>query len=490
MTLVNFELWSQMERAMKRTMLYVILGVVAVAVAVAAVAGVIVLRLRGAAQSEEEMRIAVAERGPMQVVVLASGVIEPAAHVSLDFETPGRVADVRVEVGDRVKVGDVLARLDTRQLELQVLQAQAALDLAVVQLAELENGPRAEDVASAEANLRAAQAQVSAATANYNQLKDGPGAAQIAGAEAQLASVRLQYELALDAWDRLRGEKGREREKEQADYDLYVAREALEAAQAELDDLLAGTDADEIRAAQANVSAAVAQQDASQAQLDLVLAGPTEEQMADAEAQVAQAEAALALAELTLERATLRAPFDGIVAAVNVKAGEIGSGVFPAITVLDGSGFRTTISVDELDVGRLARGQKAVVTLEALPDAEIPGTVERIAPVATMEGGVVYYDVVVSLGVTDAPVRADMSANTTILVNEYADVLKIPTWVVRVDQDTGQTYVDRRAGGEIERVDVTLGIRYEGFVQVLGGLAEGDELVLISDPARFGPPGE
>jgi multidrug efflux pump subunit AcrA (membrane-fusion protein) len=135
-------------------------------------------------------------------------------------------------------------------------------------------------------------------------------------------------------------------------------------------------------------------------------------------------------------------------------------------------------------VGRLVEGQATEVTLDALPNATLTGSVERIAPAATFEGGVVYYDVVIELDPTDVPVRADMTASATVVIDELPDVLMIPTWVVRVDQDTGQTYVDRQIGDDVERVDVTLGVRHEGVAQVLSGLSEGDVLVWVDD-GRF-----
>ena len=98
---------------MKRTVRYLVLGVVVVA----AVASLVVWQTRPAAP-EEEARSAVVERGTMLVAVSASGSIEPQARVSLAFQVPGRVAEVEVEVGDRVEAGDVLARLDARQLAL------------------------------------------------------------------------------------------------------------------------------------------------------------------------------------------------------------------------------------------------------------------------------------------------------------------------------------------------------------------------------------
>ena len=472
---------------MKRTIVYYrAVGVVLGAVAVAAVAIAIFLRSRPTARAGDAIRSTVVERGTMLVAVSASGGVEPRARAGLAFEVPGLVAEVPVEVGDAVETGDVLARLDTDQLALQVQQSRAALVSVEAQLAQLRAGAQPGEIEAAEANLRTAEAQVSAAAANLDQLQGDASEAQIAAAEADLAAVRLQQKAAQIAYDRI-DKKDKER-KEQARYDLYAADQALAAAQAQLDDVLAGADAEQVRAARANVAAAAAQRDAAQAQLDLLLAGTSAEQIAAAEARVAQARTTLAGTELSLEQAVLRAPFDGVVAAVDVTAGERVAAGLPAVSLIDASRFRVRVSVDELDVARLGEGLAAQVTLDALPSAELAGTVERIAPAATLDGGVVNYDVIIALAPTDVLVRADMTANATIVVEELADVLIIPTWVVRVDQSTGQTYVHRQVGDDVERIDVELGVRYEGFAQVLGGLAEGDEIVRIqgASPFEFG----
>ncbi len=460
---------------MKRTTLYVVLGVV-----VAVVAGAIIWQPWLAQQPEEELRIAVVERGMLLVTVSASGNVEPEARVPLTFDVPGRVVEVLVEVGDAVQSGDPLARLDGEQLALQVQQAEAALEAAQAQLALMKAGAWPGEIAAAEATLRAAQAQVSAAAANRDQLEGGASDAQIAAAEAHLAAAELQHKVAQIEYDSLRDTQDKTK-KEQARYDLYAADEALAAAQAGLDAVLAGADADVVRAARASVWAATAQQDAAQAQLDMLLAGATDEQTAGAEAQVAQAQVALDLAKLLLEHATLRAPFDGVVAEINVTVDEMASAGLPAITLLDTSRFRITVGVDEIDVRQLVEGQTAQVTLDALPGVELTGTVERIAPDATIQGGVVYYDAIIGLAPTDAPIRSDMTANVTIVVEELTDVLIIPTWVVRIDRDTGQTYVQRQVGEQTERVDIQLGVRGNGVVQVLGGLEEGDVLVLVQE---------
>ncbi len=191
-----------------------------------------------------------------------------------------------------------------------------------------------------------------------------------------------------------------------------------------------------------------------------------------------QARAALEAARRNLEKAGPRAPFDGVVAAVNVSAGEMAPTGRPAVSLVDLSAFQVTVNVDEMDIARLRVGLPAEVTLDALPDIALTGHVERIGPAATVLEGTVAYPAVIVLDPTDVPVRVGMSASVIIRVEELTGQLLIPNWVVRIDQTTGQPYVYRRTTkGDLERVDIRLGIRYEGYSQVLSGLNEGDILV-------------
>ncbi len=481
---------------MKKRSLWIVLAIVGAAL----IGGYFLWQRSQASSGVEELRTAVVERGSLQVVVSASGSIEPETQVALGFDMPGRVTEVLVEVGDTVRAGDPLARVDSEQLGLQVQQAQAALAMAEAQLAQVQAGARSEEISALEGSLQAAQAQVSAAAAARDQLEAGATDAQIAAAEAQVAAAMMEQRMAQEAHDQTMkcyempdGSEicpGLGTMEEQARYALHAANEGLEAAQAQLDALLEGA-AGQTRAAQAGVWAAAAQRDTMQAQLDLAQAGATEEQAATVEAGVAQARAALGLAELMLEHATLRAPFDGVIAAVSVTEGQLTGGGMPAMTLVDISRFHVAADVDEIDVAELAAGQPVEVTLDALPYVVLDGTIERIAPAAAVAMptglgmttmGVVSYDMTVTLDETDAPIRAGMSANATVIVEELTDILLIPTWVVRIDRQTGQTYIYRRVGeGQTERVDVQLGARGNGVVQVFGGLEEGDVVVLIQE---------
>ncbi len=430
----------------------------------------------------EASRTATVERGSMTIAVTAAGRMEPAARVDLAFETPGRVAEIFVEEGDRVDAGDPLARLEADQLELQVTQARAALASAEAHLSQLEAGPRRAEIEQAEANLRAASAQLTVAVATRDQIARGASEAEIASARAAVEQAKAARKMAQDAYDRI-DEEGTRRE--QANYDLYTADQELAAAEARLEDLTQGPRPDELRAARANVAAAVAQHDAAQAQLDQVRSGTTEHEIAEAAAQAEQARLGLALVQDSLEKMVLQAPFSGQVSEINLTVGEMAPTRLPPIVLMDDSAYQMAIGVDELDISRMEPGQAVEITIEALPDAAVTGTLKTIAPIATPGDGVVTYAVLVELAPTEAPLRADMTANATVVVEQLTNVLVVPTWAVRVDRETGQPFVERRVGGEIERVDVALGPRHEGVAQVLSGLTEGDEVVRLEEGSTF-----
>jgi len=498
---------------MKRRTLTIILGAVAVAV----VAGGLFWRSRQqSTPSAQDLQSAVVEQGDMLVAVSATGHVRSEQRTTLSFSTSGRVVEVAVDVGDEVEEGDVLAQLDVERLSLEVERAQANLAGTEAQLAKLKSGAQAEDLRAARANLRAAEARVSAAAAERDQAEAGATSAQIAAAEAELASALTQqkkaedrYEATLQCWtikiskgDPIRLPNGDvipapedvEREicpllgvpEEQARYNLEAANEALEAARARLRQVEDGASADQLRAAEANVSSAAANRDAAQAQLDLLLDGTTDEQIAAAEARVAQAKAGVRQAQLAVEQAVLKAPFDATVAAVDLVVGAQASTGVPVITLVDTSGFHVDAAVDELDVGRLETGQTARLTFDALPNTIATGTVARVAEAAGLNGGVVTYDVRIDLEPLEASIRTDMTTSATIIVEELKDILTMPTWAVRVDQDTGQYYVNRRSGDDVERVYVSLGARREGTVQILAGLSAGDEVVRVPESSPFG----
>jgi HlyD family secretion protein len=142
--------------------------------------------------------------------------------------------------------------------------------------------------------------------------------------------------------------------------------------------------------------------------------------------------------------------------------------------------------VDEVDVARVAVGQPVTITLDALPRALLQGRVEKIAPVATNNQGVVSYIVRLTLDPpADAPLRGGMTATAEIVVAEARDVVLVPNWAIRRDRDTGQTFVGVLRDGRVEDVPVILGLRTDLSSEVLEGVNEGEVVAVDTRREEF-----
>jgi HlyD family secretion protein len=380
------------------------------------VAGLVVLAvlLSGCGGSAEETATPEAEMEFVPVVSV-TGEVVPAVWATVSAQTGGTVMEVLVEPGDEVAAGAPLARLDPTEARLAMQQAEASLEAAQAQLALVEAGPRPGEVAAAQAQIEAAQAALAQAAAQRDQLTAGATEAEIAAAEAEVVAAELTRKVAEDQYDQIQGKIHGWIEQE-AILQLRAAEEALEAAQARLTQVQDGAGA-QIRAAQAAVQAAEAQQDVAQAQLDLLQAGATAEEIAVAQAAVAQAAAALETARVAIDRSEVRAPFGGTVGAVPVRTGELVAPGQPLVTLGDLTTLLVeTTDLDEIDVARVAVGQQAALTFDALPERVFTGRVTRISPMAEPGAGGVHYTAIIVLDEIAPAIRWGMTAFVDIEV--------------------------------------------------------------------------
>lgn len=480
------------------------------------------------------LETAVAFIGNLSASASASGQIVARREAQLAFETPGLVAETWVRVGDNVRAGQPLVGLESADLLLNVATAEQALAIQEAAVAALQtpasaaqiaaaeagltsaqaaldnllSGPDPDRIAAAEAAVRAANANISGANSNLGLAQGSISQADILAAETALSTARAQQWSAQVAYDREVQDAAREGRdiQQRMINDLNEANNALAVAQAAYDALLAGPSQDVINAAQANVSAAIASRDAAQANLDLLRNGASPAQLAAAEAQVAQAAAALeslttgataeqlAVANAQLEQArlnlegaqaalaqaTLTAPFDGVVTLLNVAPGELATGV--VVELVDTNSFEVVLDVDEVDIGDLAVGQPAAITLEAWPDVAIDSAISAIAPSAfsgpSVAVGPVTYQVHVGLGATDLPVRLGLTANANLITANRENVLLVPNQAVRSDRATGRFFVTLLLGATTQEVEVTIGLRDAQYTQITSGLNAGDVVVL------------
>lgn len=418
-------------------------------------------------QPAQEREEAVVKRGSLTTLVNATGTVLPQRQTTLSFRGVGQVAEVLVEIGETVSAGQVLARLDTTEAEFAVRQAELALASAQTQLLRLQRPAAASDIAAAQAALQSAQAA-------YDKLLAGPSAEEIRVARANLDQAQAARDQAQRAYDLVanRPDVGMLPQALQ----LQQATIAYDAAKASYELAMRKPSAAELAAAQS----AIAQAEANLARLQQ---GASEEDLLAARLQVEQAQLSLEQARHQLESATLTAPHTGTITLVGVKEGEL-TGSQPAFVVTDLSVYHIDVSVDEIDIGQVTVGQPVTITLDALPGTVLSGRVDRISDTSQLDAGVVVFKVTIGLAPTDAPLRVGMTASVDILTERRDGVLLVPNRFVRIDRTTGQTFVERLVGGQVQPVEIQTGARDESHSEVLAGLSEGDVLVLVKQSSR------
>jgi len=239
-------------------------------------------------------------------------------------------------------------------------------------------------------------------------------------------------------------------------------------------------------------------------------------QKKSAEAALRQVEAALQTAQTNLEYATIRSPVDGIVISRNVDVGQTVAASFQTPTLFsiaqDLTKMQIDTNVDESDIGRAAPGQVATFTVDAYPEKTFAGAVEQVRNSPIVTQNVVTYDVVVRVDNRDLMLKPGMTANVTIQVKKYENVLKIPNSALRYrpagqakegdgkkkekeKEPQGQRVYVAGKDGKPSPVPVRTGISDGTFTLLVeGGLKEGDALITGEAPqkknsAGSSPPG-
>jgi HlyD family secretion protein len=486
--------------------------------------------------------------GDLSANASASGQVKAQRDARLTLPASGEVAEIYIALGDTVAEGDPLLKLDTEALERAVESAKQALLIqeanhealtapptasnlaaaeagvasAQAQLDDLLAGPNEQDIAASDANVRAAQANVWAASEQLQLANSGASESEVASAQAELLGALSQQDSTQELYDQLTecfsfdlpdgsGKTicpGLGDPEEQTRYNLETANANAAAAQAKLNALLDGPDSNAVSIAQASLAAANANFEAAQANHELLLKGASDAQIAAAESSLAQAKASLdalvngpsagqrAMSEIGVEQArialqkaeddladaALYAPFAGVITAVYTNQGETASGIL--MEIVDNNSLEVVLAVDEVDIGDIAIGQPAAITLESWPDAEISSEVASISPRNVQDNtAVVSYEVFLGLGETDLPVLVGMTANADLLTNNFENVLLVPNEAINVDRSKGTYTVnlvttDAEGNPTTEVVQITSGLRDSNNTQVTSGLNEGDQLMV------------
>ena len=209
--------------------------------------------------------------------------------------------------------------------------------------------------------------------------------------------------------------------------------------------------------------------------------------VAEADAQIAQSKAALENAQENLEYATIESPIDGEVLSRDVEVGDavssilvLGSQATLVMTLGDTSEVYVKGQVDESDIGKVYLGQPARIVVESFKDRKFQGRVTKIAPLGEEKDNVTTFEVRVSIVNATGELRANMSANAEIILEEKKNVLLIPEGAVIFDKDknTLVEIPDAKSDTGRRRVPVKLGISNGVKAEVLSGLKQGQQVVL------------
>lgn len=278
--------------------------------------------------------------------VVANGRVVPGKSVVVSFVVNGQVAEVSVEVGAQVKKGDLLARLaSSEQLNAELADAEYELVLAQQEL---------------------------------NALNDNLSIAQTDALQKLADAKQAEYDASRDV--SYQSDKSTLFQKSQADLKLKIGQARVVEAQAEVDKLATGPDAERLEAAQARVKAA--------------------------QAKLASARVAA--------NPDLTAPFDGTIVDINVVAGQEVTADQPVIKLADLSTlYIETVDLTEIDTVKVAIGQLTTIIPDALPDIKIPGTVISIGGVPVEKSGDITYIARISITEPDPRLRWGMTVAVT-----------------------------------------------------------------------------
>jgi HlyD family secretion protein len=234
--------------------------------------------------------------------------------------------------------------------------------------------------------------------------------------------------------------------------------------------------------AEKNYELALNKQNVSKAQATVLKA-----KIAQSQGQLAQDRANLKQLEEQLSYTDIESPIDGVVLSRDVEMGDavssilvLGSSATLVMTLGDTSSVYVKGKVDESDIGKVYLGQPARIKVESFKDKTFNGVVTKISPMGVEKDNVTTFEVRVSINNPGGELKAEMTANAEIILEEHKNVLQIPEGAIIYDKDKKASVEipDTSAKEGKKKIAVNIGISNGAKTELLGGLKEGDQVVL------------
>ena len=386
-------------------------------------------------------------RGTVQETVTAPGELAETKRTSLGFDLGGKIAELGLQPGDWVTIGQTLARLDTTplvqaleeaQLQLSTAQAEHTRQLAdmelVIRIAELKLQQGEEDhtrsLADAQAAVHSAKIRLERARLQYPNIV--PTRVRLSQSVASEAYAADEYKKALDRpWEPQSVRDGLLRAWKAAQDALAISQAEHQAvlnsqAAKEWDLMLQNLEVEQTEAQLARL------QDGSDAIAVLELQS-ARKALADLQTRGVDPLVRLAVekAQADLAAATLVAPFDGVVLEVNVRPGEVVGAGMSLLVLTDLKAVEMAVSVIEEDMPLVEPGQPVELFFDAVPDLTLMGRVARVVPQRLSGARPLYLVYIAPTDGLPASLYPGMTVDASIIVAQREGVLRLPRSIVR-----------------------------------------------------------
>ena len=388
----------------------------------------------GAVQAgQSQKKIALVEtqtvaRGDIARAIQTTGTVVCADEANVSPKVEQRIIWLQVEEGDKVKAGQVLARLDTTELDAQMRQAQADVRVAEARLRDVAAGARTQEIRGSEAAVTQAKAQVAAARS--------------AAEDARRDLERQRQLLAIGG-----------------------------ASQQEVDHAQTRYDAADSQTSVADAGLAGARERLSQ-----LREGATQTQLAMAREQVAQAKTRLSYWQSQASFYTVRAPISGVVTRKHQFVGDLASPKAPILTLADTSRLVIRTSVTDEVASRLRIGMPVRAEVDALPGVEpLSLRVGRIYPSADAATRMITVEVPAPMLV--GQVKEGSLARVAMILERHDDVVVVPAYAV-VARPGGKLVAFVVEKGTAKERMITPGIESGERLEIQSGLAPAEQLIV------------
>ncbi|MDO8183435.1 MAG: efflux RND transporter periplasmic adaptor subunit [bacterium] len=447
--------------------------------------------------------LVVVDRGPVTQSVVLSGKTKAGTAVDLAFEKSGQVARVTAQVGEKVKVNQVIVALEAGELNAQFLEAKANLAAEEIKLQDLQNGTRGEELLLYQSQHTDAQALLKQRVRESYTLADdaihnladqvfvnsNSSSADIlvpisdGNLRTDILVERFKLEGVFNDWSLKMGDR------ELARANLLEIKNFLDSLatvvnSSGISDTTFNTYKTNIYSARTNINTGITnltnaeeKLNSASRELELKQAGNTPGEIEGQVAKVDQTRAKLLNIGAQLKKTLLISPINGLVTKQDAKVGEIAGAGQSLVAISSNGQLEVEAYVPEVHIGRLAVGNEVKIILEALKDETFTGRVIMIDPDATLVSSVPNYKIVVVLGTTDQRLRTGLTANLTVETQKRDNVLRLPRFAL-VPKD--KLYFVHKAGlGSGILTPVTVGLLgTDGFAEITAGLAPGDQVVV------------